>query len=87
MPQHETFIFIDDKARTNLTHKLALARVSNRSTRDLQLDWTQVQRTDIYKLHWLSRFIGLLFNKPFLSSQKFLLMLAQVTVMQSLDLA
>lgn len=86
MPQHETFIFIDDKARTNLTHKLALARVRNRSTRDLQLDWTQVQ-TDVYKLHWLSRFIGLLFNKPFLSSQKFFLMLAQVTVMQSLDLA
>jgi len=84
MPQHETFIFID-KAQTNLTHKLALARVSKRSTRDLQLDWTQVQ-TDVYKLHWLSRFIGLLFNKPFLSSQM-LSLLAQFTVMQSLDLA
>lgn len=48
MPQHKTFIFTDDKAQTNLTHKLALARLSNRSTRDLQLDWTQVQ-TDVYK--------------------------------------
>lgn len=67
MPQHKTFIFTDDKAQTNLTHKLALARLSNRSTRDLQLDWTQVQ-TDVYKptkLHWLSHFIGLLFNNLF----------------------
>ncbi len=87
MPQHETFIFTEDKAQTNLTHKLALARASNHSTRDLQLDWTQVQ-TVIYrptKLHWLSRFIALLFNKPFHSSQTFLRMLMQVTVTLSLD--
>ncbi len=87
MPQHETFIFTDDKAQTNLTHKLSLARASKRWTRDLQLDWKQVQ-TVIYrptKLHLLSRFIALLFNKPFHSSQTFLWMLMQVIVTLSLD--